>query len=494
MQLSYRFQLLILLIIILASASLFVMDDIMTIWDGAEAQLLWDLQSNSSSSFYFPKDFLQLLPIESTPLDYRWPGGVLLMSTFLLLWWIMKPLFDKEMSLLTLLVLASSFLVPFAAKLATADIWAFCFFSIAYFSMIRFLKQPTWLWRIVFAVFLTGAILIHPLSAIIFFIGTSLFLYWKHPQRKNLVQLYIWPILLAVVAIAHFTGLLQWNHSYMIWNFPYSNYGQFLLFSLLGILPFSGFFIGGIRDWVYKVQKNEELAIITGAAVIFGIFAQSMIIQLAFAAMIAKQMMLFSHEKYPFRNWVGSGAIIHIVLAFIVSIILMIQGVFLFGSIGFRSGLVFSIMYWSMGLIAIFGIYSRQRQWYIGATLLSGALSYFIFMIQVYPLIEKERNYAKRITDTTMEIIGLNPSTPVHLIGSNRHNTPTIPLYLQQKHDKVLLSTSENAQTTITNNKGIVIVEEQQYRNLFPQQTIDSTYLISGRNNYFDEISWYIVK
>lgn len=493
MKLSYKFQLLIFLIIALASASLFVMDDIMTIWSGAESHLLWDI-SKGNDGFYLPKTILQLLPVEDVPLDYRWPGGILFMSSLLLLWFITKPLFGKEMSIVTLLVLASSFVVPFFAKLATGDIWAFSFFSLAYFAMIRFLKQPTWLWRIVFFISLFGAILVHPLSAIIFFVGTSLFLYWKHPARQNIINLYVWPALLVFVPLAHFGGLLAWNQSYMMWNFPYSNYGLFLLFCIIGIFPFSGFFVGGIRDWVYKIRKNEELAIITGAAVIFGFFAQSLIIQLAFAAMIAKQMLLFNDEKYPFRNWVGSGAIVHIIIAFLVSILLMIQGVMMYGSIGFRSGLVFSIMYWSMGIIAIFGIYSRQRQWYIGASLLSGALSYFIFMIQVYPLIESERNYSKRITDKTEEVLGLSTHVPVNIIGTDRQHNLSIPYYMQQKFAQLKQVPVAEAHNTIKDNKGVVVVPSTLYNELFPSTPIDSTLLISGRNDHFESESWYILK
>lgn len=400
MEISIRFRAFLLICSLIISLSLFLFNDLMTIWSGAEASWLWASLSLEKTSF-LPLAAMKILAQtqENFPFIPRVTGAVLFLASVLGFYHIAKPYLGKMVVLLTALVLGAGFLIPVLSKLATLDIWIFSFHFLTFFTMIRYLKQPDVIWRGLFYLGLSFSILIQPVSALVFLMGSAAFLWWKHPQGRRLVTLNPWIAGLLLTVVFHYLGLLHWQNEWLIFSTGGADFGKYMLFNFIGILPFVGFWVGGLRDLVYKLKKGEEMALMLASLILFSILAQSPVLQAGFALMITKQMLLFSDEQYPFKNWVRATTMIHLLFAFVLSVLLMLGGMTEFGGLGFRSGLIFSFMYWAVGLIGIFGLYGTQRTMLIGGPVASGVLSMFIFWMQLYPLVESQRNLPKRLIE-----------------------------------------------------------------------------------------------
>lgn len=423
MEISSQFKFFLGACAVLIAISLFLLNDIMTIWSGAEAAFLWDILSDAKAKA-FPVSLVAnvIEPTSLFPFWFRIIGIVLFISSIVRFYFVAHPFLGKKTVLLTSALIGASFLIPVLAKLATLDIWVFAFHFTAFFTLIRYLKEPKIGWQLLYYFLIAISLLIAPISSLIFLLGTATFIWWKHPQGKRLVKLNPWFSIGIQAAIFYFSGLLQWQGNWQIFSFEGATIGKYLLYNLIGILPFIGFVIAGLRDLAYKAKKKEELAIIIMALLLFSLLALSPVLQVGLALIAAKQMLVFYDKNYPFKNWVRTGTILHLVFAFMVSVALMLGGYSYFGALGFRSGLIFCFMYWAIGLIGVFGLYGGEnRKMLIGGPILSGVLSMFIFWMQLYPLIESRRNFPKEL----IEAVGEKQRVEKVFIIQNKEKIPT---------------------------------------------------------------------
>ncbi len=431
MEVSVRFRAFLVLCTMMISLSLFLFNDLMTIWSGAEAAWLGESLSPEKTSF-LPLKLMKLLAQtqENFPFVPRISGAVLFLASIAGFYYIAKPYLGNIVVLLTGLVLGAGFMMPVLAKVATLDIWNFAFHFLAYFTLIRYIKKPAMEWQILFYGLMAIALLVQPVAAFIFLLGSSVVLWWKHPQGNRLVKLNPWVAGVILGIIFHFLGLLQWQNDWQLFAASGKDLGNYLLFNLIGILPFIGFLAGGILDLFYKLKRGEELALIIFVLILFSILAQSPVLQAAFALLIAKQMLLFYDERYPFKSWVRAVTIIHLIFAFGLSVVLMLSGVTEFGGLGFRSGLIFSFMYWAVGVVGVFGQYGTQRTMLIGGPVASGVLTMLIFWMQLYPLVESRRNLPKRIVESIESAEGQKEITSIIITDSTSHKFSNLPVYL----------------------------------------------------------------
>lgn len=491
MEVSIRFRAFLVLCTMMISLSLFLFNDIMTIWSGAEASWLFDSLSSSDTSF-LPLKLMTILAEtqENFPFVPRMTGAVLFLGSIVGFYYIAKPYLGNLVVLLTALVLGAGFLMPVLSKIATLDIWNFTFQFLVFFTMIRYLKKPELTWQILFYVLLGIAILIQPVSGLIFSLGSSAVLWWKHPEGSRLVKLNPW-IAGVVLAIAfQLAGLLQWQNEWQVFSSNGKDFGKYLLFNIVGILPFIGFWVGGLRDLMYKLKRGEEMAMIIFVLMIFSILAQSPVLQAAFALMIAKQMLVFYDERYPFKNWVRATTIIHLIFAFAVSVVLMLGGMAEFGGLGFRSGLIFSFMYWAVGLVGVFGMYGTQRSMLIGGPVASGVLTMFIFWMQLYPLIESKRNVPKRIVEKIEVMEMEKPPARVIVIDSLAPGESSLSIYLKQAfpETQVYFFQSDDGLEKLNS------VEKSLWlKNAGPEpDSSDQVIIVEGWNDRMKPVNWSI--
>jgi hypothetical protein len=431
MEVSVRFRAFLVLCTMMISLSLFLFNDLMTIWSGAEAAWLGESLSPGNTNF-LPLKLMKVLAQtqENFPFVPRISGAVLFLASIAGFYYIAKPYLGNVVVLLTGLVLGAGFMMPVLAKIATLDIWNFAFHFLAYFSLIRYVKKPAVLWQILFYLFMAIALLVQPVSALIFLLGSSVVLWWKHPQGSRLVKLNPWVAGVVFAVIFHVSGFLEWQNDWQLFAATGKDFGKYLLFNLIGVLPFIGFLTGGILDLFYKLKRGEEMSLIIFVLILFSILAQSPVLQAGLALLITKQMLLFYDERYPFKSWVRAITIVHLIFAFGLSVVLMLGGFSEFGGLGFRSGLIFSFMYWAVGVIGVFGQYGTQRTMLIGGPVASGVLTMLIFWMQLYPLVESRRNIPKRIVESIESIENPIAISAFIITDSTQQRYANLPVYL----------------------------------------------------------------
>lgn len=492
MEVSVRFRAFLVLCSLMISLSLFLFNDLMTIWSGAESAWLAESLSSEATRF-LPLKLMKVLAQtqENFPFVPRITGAVLFLGAIAGFYYVAKPYLGNMVVLLTSLILGAGFLMPVLSKLATLDVWNFAFHFLAYFTMIRYLKKPELIWQILFYVLLAIAILIQPVSALIFLLGSAAVLWWKHPQGSNLIKINPWIAGVSMAAIFHFTGLLQWQNDWLVFAVNGSDIGKYLLFNLIGMLPFIGFLVGGLRDLVYKLKRGEEMALIIFVLILFAILAQSVVLQAGFALLAAKQMMVFFDEKYPFKAWVRATTIFHLIFAFVVSVALMLGGMSEFGGLGFRSGLIFSLMYWAVGLIGVFGLYGNQRTMLIGGPVASGVLTMLIFWMQIYPLIESKRNVPKRLVEKLEIIDQETPVTKIFLSDKAALEQSNMLFYLPKSFPtaEVTAIDGKDGFKSLENTEAVSVWLNQTAA---VQDTTEQVIILEGWNDRLKKVNWSI--
>ena len=363
--------------------NLLVMNEITTVWDGAEAFLLnqTSLWTDSTNKLFW----------------HRTLGGIGLIIILAGSFFLGKKIFGRESTWLMIMIIASSLLLPNLAKVFSLDIWLFGIQWIGLLSLILFCKQPRWTWGILFYVSLIFSILIAPWNSILLFCITGIGLYFYHPQGKRMVFLSPWLGSLVLIGLFYVTGRLGNWESLLYFGTYTSGMGKYLLFSFLGLLPFLGFVLGGIADILKKVKKKEEFSIILGTALFGSLLSQSLILQALLALLIAKQFQLYFDKNYPFKTIVQIGAILQLLIAFGLSTFMMMKGFVEFGGVGFRAGAGFSIVYWICSFVGVIGLYAMSRPYLIGGPVLSALAATFLFWLLINPLLETKREVPKRL-------------------------------------------------------------------------------------------------
>ncbi len=454
--------------------NLLLMNDVATLWDGAEARFVWQSLFEPAPG-YFPHGVTAL--VSGGALREFWlrlPGLLLLLGGGGAVFGMLAPVLGRPATGWWLLVLGASLLIPQLAKVASADVWSFAFQWTALAALIRFLKQPGWPWRVSFYLLLLGAMWVDPLSSAFFFILFSGWLYWKHPQGKRLGSLQPW---LAVV----FSGLLVWGSAWLNWQRTgfYIDWapGRYLLLNLLAVLPFLGFAAAGVFDAIAKRRRGEELALILTVWLVAALLAQSLLLQAGLAFLVAKQLQLYFEPNYPYRSWVRAGAVIHLLLVFFLAMGLMLYGFDQFGGVGFRAAMAFGVVYWMTGLVGVIGLFGMNRRFAWGGTILSGLLAATLFWVQLYPLIESRRDVPQRLAAAAA-------GADCHLVepaaGPSNER-----LYLRAACAELEVTAAEQA------GAGVWIVPAGS----LPAETVaQDTSVIKGWNDLGREVGWRVVR
>ena len=494
MEFSKKFRILLVVLLVLSIANLLLINDIMHVWDGAEATLLWDALHGSGAHFW-PKGIIAAMGIDddSFPFMQRLPSVLLFMTALASFLGMGIQAFGNRLSLMTVFTALATFSLLAIAKVATGDIYVFFFQVLAVMSLIRFLKAPSLVWRIFFYISTLGAISAHPVSSSILLLGFSAFLHWRHVQGKNIWKLQAYvavAVALAAVFVVHPSG---WWKGYSYFGFPEGNYLKFLLWSLVGLLPFTGFLLGGLRDIVYKIRKGEEMATIIGALILFGFLGQSFWFVLGLVMLIARQFDAYAHPNYPFRGWVRTGAVLHLLGAFVVCIVLMLRGITEFGGTGFRMGMLFSIAYWSLGVFSMVGLISNEPKkhwsWYTGGILLSSTLSIFILLMTIVPLLESKVQLSDQMNERLSTLTTNFPNKNIVIYNGELSSFPGLAAELAARNNQVSYQYSDANNASSSQAINIMPIQESDYAHL----NADSLNTFKSWRTYFNEEYWLIL-
>ncbi len=414
--------------------NLLIMNGFTSLWDGAESLLAWRALNHSLGNT--PQELLLAVIMNKGGIPHFWmrlPGALLLVSAFLVFWGSTRKLFGQEVVLSTLLILGASLLVPNLAKIATGDIWAFASQWMAFAVMIRFLKQPALPWRLAFYGLLMLAVWIQPANALIFLMGSSAFLYFLHPQGKRLWSLSPWLAGLSLFLLLYYSGLATFSQEGFLIGFRAE---RFLLWNLASILPFLGFVLAGLWETLQRLGRREEMALINAAGLLFSLLGHSLALPGILAFLAAKQLKNYFGPNYPHAPVVKTGALLHLLLAFFLLTFLMAGSFFQFRAVGFRAALAAGGIYWMLSFIAVIGLFGLNRRYLLGGLPLSGLLLTTLFWLQLSPLLESQRGWARALVWQSREI---SSSDTAYLIYRQGEAFPALAPYSKAAFPETVL-------------------------------------------------------
>lgn len=384
-------------------AALLLRADVITVWPGAEGYALDHALSNQRGGSMLSFLYHQLFPLgegidtetQAVWLFPRMISAVAVLATAVFTYRFAGKLFGKSAIALGLICAGASLFLPFFGKVATPD-------------ALALLGQAGFFWTILLAgadkennyllpagIFLLLGGIAAPLSTLVFGLATIFTGRLLMGGGKQ------WMMLLTLLALPLVVLLLQGNQgvrSYWFWGGQPLAYGKFITYTLIGLAPLSGWLLGGIRDLVFKVSRGEQMSKLLAAGIGIGLLTQSLFFPLLLALVAGKQMQLyFREEHYPWRDWVRSGATLHLIFAFIATVVLLSQVSISFPGPGFRAALGMAAAYWIFSLFGVIGLYGDRRDFAIGGSILAGLLVTLFFWVQVYPYYEATRGWPERI-------------------------------------------------------------------------------------------------
>lgn len=365
-------------ILLLCLVNLLVTNDVAVIWNGPEAWRIWQMQSQEVE----PNLFL-----------WRLPGVIIFILSLVLFWFLGQKIFGKRSTLMGIVVLGTSLLIPNLSKQVTWDSWLLLFHLTGLLGLLLYLKQPKRQWQLLFYVSLVPGIWLQPLSSLVTFALFSTALYFLHPQGKRLLKLFPWGALALIFAGWYVAGQIDWStKGYLIASFR-QPFHKNLLYQLAGLLPFMGFVLAGLWEVFQKVRKREEFSLILSLWLVSALVGQSLLFSAGLALLVGKQLDAYFIRQYPYRSIVKTGAILHALLAFFGITFLLMGGFYTFKGVGFRAALAFGALYWMPSFIAIIGLYGMNRRFVLGGTITSAALATLFFWLQLYPLVRNQLDW-----------------------------------------------------------------------------------------------------
>ncbi len=396
-------------------AGLVVRLDVITAWPGAEGYALAQAVGNDWGRYLPAALNHALLPIglsidAQTDAIFLFPRLVsvvclLLTAIFTYRW--TKRLFGREVSELTLLCGAASLFLPFFGKVATADALALLghagmFWCVMLYGLAKDSRK-----MLPFGIFAILASIAAPVSTLL--LGLMLVILAVF-QRTD----YNWQmpagIAVAISCIVLLVQGPQGANTYWYYGQEDSRVLDLLFYGLLGMLPLSGWLIAGVRDLLFKTQKFEQFSLIIAMALVGTLLAQSLLFMLLLSLLAGKQMQLFfSEPNYPWKDYVKSAFVLHLIGAFIAAFLVMAGGGIAFPGAGFRAALGMAGAYWIFSLLATLGVFGERREFAIGGSVLAGVLTVMFFWVQVYPYLEAERSWPRRLLEQRVEPSTLQP-------------------------------------------------------------------------------------
>jgi hypothetical protein len=384
-------------------AALVIYSDFFSVWTGAEGYSLDHAMSNDRGDSMISFLYGLLMPLgesidSKTQAIWMFPrllsAAAVLATAFFTHRWAGR-LFGTEAIGLGLLCAGASLFLPFFGKVATPD-------------ALALLGQAGFFWAILMAgtdkennyllpagIFLLLGGISAPLSTLVFGIATVLV------GRTILGGGKQWMSMLILLSIPLLILLLQGNQgqrSYWFWgNSPFA-YGRFLFYCFLGMLPMIGWLAGGLRDLGYKVKRGEKQSQLLGAGLAIAFVTQSLVFPLILALLAGKQMQVyFREEKYPWKDWVRGGAVLHLIGAFLGAFFALAGAGLTFSVDGYRAALGAVAAYWMFSLFGVIGLYGDKRDFAIGGSALAGILGVLFFWVQVYPYLDLGRSWPQRM-------------------------------------------------------------------------------------------------
>ncbi len=390
-------------------AALLVQLDVITAWPGGEGYAL-ARSMDAQWGDYLPAAVNHvLMPLGDGLTDD--PDSLFLFPRLLSAFWLLLAafftyrwtarLFGTRVSQLALLCSGASLFLPFFGKVATADTLALLGHAGMLWSLLLYALANDHKKIYAFGVFVLLGAVAAPVSTLLLSMMVVVLAVF---QRTD----YAWTVPAAVaVGISCLVLLIQGPqgaNTYWYYGQEDSRVLDLLYYGLLGTLPLAGWVVAGFRDLIFKARNFEQFSMIVGMAMVVTLLAQSLLLMYLVALLAGKQMQLYFREaNYPWKDFVRSAAVVHLVVAFIGVFLLLMGGAISFPGEGFRAALGMAAAYWIFSLLSVLGIFGDRRDFAIGGSVLSGMLTVMFFWVQVYPYLEVGRSWPEELLSAGIE-------------------------------------------------------------------------------------------
>lgn len=296
------------------------------------------------------------------PFLLRLPGALLFFAVLAITYFQGKRFFGKETALLALFVLSGSLLAINAVKWVSGDPWLLFFYLLAILGMIGYLKNPQWQWRLTGIAGGVFSIALQPLGAFAGLLAMALFWRFRHPDGKRLDQLYWWIWGPVVFALSWWWRGGVSGDPYLYTSWLAGRPGWVLGAQFLGMLPWLGFLTAGLVEIIRNQKKGEELSILLAGLLAGALLSGSLVLQWAFALVVAKQLQRFLLAGYPYGNVVKTISILQLAGVLLVGIAGMVYGYLEWGGTGFRIGMSLILAYWMPALFGTIGVFGGNQR------------------------------------------------------------------------------------------------------------------------------------
>lgn len=458
------------LAIIIFLFNLTLLTDFVWLWQGPETLLANDVIARQYSSLV---SWLAAQFSAGDPLNlvgFRLPGLMITVLGLVAIVLITRKILGNDFTLLLCLTIANCFLIMAFSKVASGDAWTLVLQSIGILSMIRYIKTPTLIWRIINYTAIAGAIWFNPIMSSILFILVPAIYYIFLPKGKVLWKLAPWNIVFLNLVLYYLSTQNNWlaEDHYLGWG--QSSFGIYLLVLFISYLPLQGFFLAGIVAAFKNLKKKEEFSLYFLPWLVIGLLLQSPSVVIVMAIFITKHLQDFFVKNYPYGGYIKIYSTLHLITFFFAAAFLMLGGYFVFRGTGFRSGLSFSFVYWVLSFLLVIGIFGKNKRFIYAGAFLSGLLTTTIFCIQIFPLLENQRIHRKVLSN--FEAQRIDPSWVIYQSDLPKQEDPLL-FYLKNEIQAAIVTEKPN------NEVGVALI---------PQIKADTNLTVGWRDNFKLEI------
>ena len=328
---------------------------------------------------------------------FRFPMLLLAMGLLLLLSELGRILFGESRKNLQLAVFMSSVWSLFAFSQMGGDAWLLAALAGYGLTAVLYLKRPSAPLLVENILFLSLALWIAWLPALLGSMAFWLVLRFFHPFGKRLSGLYSSLLWLPALA-AGASGYLFYEPELFLMAFPQQGQwselssglsaftawaemkpGVYLLLQVLALLPWLGFLAAGLYEMVLNLRKREEMSLLAAAFLLGGLFSFSLLPQWAFAILIARQLEGYVKKNYPYGNLVKGFAILQLVISFALVFVLVFFGT-LSGTATYGKFALKGLLLWVPAVAGIVGLLMKRPVLYIGGPLVAAFAGWLLFL------------------------------------------------------------------------------------------------------------------
>lgn len=443
----------------------------------------------------------------------RLPSALSIILTYMVMFFWGRKLFGHKIAFISSLVLSTTLLIPFLAKVSVTDATLLLFSTICAFSVLQIVLKPHFKYVIFFWTSFALALLTKGPPIIIFCVVFVFLILILHPNRKYLLKLQPWFFLPLAVLPLFLWGYLAYQRDggvFINWMIDWYILKR-INGSVLGqsgppgthILLIIGFFIPYLMflpkaflkafKGIYK-RKSEDLLL--GCWFVAGwliyefspskLPAYTIVAHVPLAILIAKTIYNYSTtQTRPVKTII----IVQFSIMFLITLALLGASLFIEMSFTFKLSIIFFNLMLGIGVFMAFkNINSRQ---FIPTILSLNVGFLFILTILVLPQIDQYKNSTQRVAN----YIGAHhPSKTTIVIANTKGHPPSLPFYLslfsknitEEQDINLMLSQYQSDQDFV-----FILNETQknEFQKIYPKITSkkNESYLTDrkGKANYY---------